>query len=204
MTLCGTRRFVRECRASLATAPTPTRFSVKPTVQLELEPGRIVMTVEAELSELSGRLGQVEARFPDDIRIVQVTAEGLTDWSTTADSRLHLMFDGSTATPRRRLRLLAWIPVSEDPLKIGSRQHRIEVPWLDWIGMEPLAGFLVTSSISEPEMRGASGLKLISSESSGAGGTTPPRNRLTFRVDEPGKLGTISWVVDSGPSQCLG
>ena len=193
LTLCGTRRFVRECRASLSTGPAPLRLSVKPTVQLELEPGRIVMTVEAELSELSGRLGHAQARLPENIRIVQVTGDGLADWSTTADSRLHLMFDGSTASPRRRLRLLAWIPLTEEPFKIGSQQHRIPVPWIDWVGMEAQAGFLVISSISKPDMQGATGLTSISSESTGAGGTTPPWNRLTFRVDEEGRLGTISW-----------
>ena len=125
LTLCGTRRFVRECRASLSTGPTPPRLSVKPTVQLQLEPGRVVMTVEAELSEPSGRFGHVEAKVPAGLRIIQVSAAGLADWSTTADGRLRLMFDGSTASPRRRLRLMGSIPVSEDPLEIGSRQHRI-------------------------------------------------------------------------------
>ena len=38
----------------------PRRLSVKPTVQLQFEPGRVVMTVEAELSEPSGRFGQIE------------------------------------------------------------------------------------------------------------------------------------------------
>ena len=68
LTLCGTRRFVRECRASLSTGPTPMRLSVKPTVQLEFEPGRVVMTVEAELAEPSGRFGQVEAKLPAGLR----------------------------------------------------------------------------------------------------------------------------------------
>ena len=59
--------------------------------------------------------------------------------------------------------------------------------------MEASAGFLTISSISKPEMRGSTGLTLISSESSGAGGTTPPRHRLTYRVDDPRKLGEILW-----------
>ena len=64
LTLCGTSRFVRECRGSLRTSPTPTRIQVKPTVQLQIESGRIAMTVEAELVELSGHLRQVEAELP--------------------------------------------------------------------------------------------------------------------------------------------
>ena len=41
-------------------------------------------------------------------------------------------------------------------------------------------------------------MTLISSESSGAAGTTPPRNRLTFRVDDPRQLGEISWASMPG------
>ncbi len=194
LTLCGTRRFVRECRASLSTGPTPLRLSVRPTVQLEFEPGRVVMTVEAELSEPNGRFGQVEAKVPANLRIVEVSAPGLENWSMTADGRLGLSFDGSTASSRRHLRLVGSIPVSEDPLKIDSRSHRIPVPWIEWQDMEIFAGFLVASSISKLDMHAVSGVTLISSESSGAEGTTSPRNRFTYRVDDPRQLGEISWA----------
>ena len=194
LTLCGTRRFARECRASLSTGAMPTRLSIRPTVQLEFEPGRVVMTVEAELAEPSGRFGRVEAKVPAGLRMIQVSAPGLEDWSTTADGRLRLLFDGSTASSRKRLRLVGSIPVNEDPLKIGLQPHRIAIPWIDWQGMEVFAGFLVASSISKLETHGALGVTLISSESSGAQGTTAPRNRLTYRVDDPRKLGEISWT----------
>jgi hypothetical protein len=194
LTLCGTRRFVRECRASLSTGAMPTRLSVRPTVQLEFVPGRVVMTVEAELAEPSGRFGRVEAKVPSGLRMIQVSAPGLEYWSTTADGRLRLLFDGSTASSRKRLRLVGSIPVSEEPLKSGSRPHRIAIPWIDWQDMEVIAGFLVASSISKLETHAASGVTLISSESSGAQGTTAPRNRLTFRVDDPRGLGEISWT----------
>jgi hypothetical protein len=193
LTLCGTKRFVRECRASLSTGEIEAKLSVKPTVQLQLEPGRAVMTVEAELSEPSGRFGHVEARLPEGLQIIKVGAEGLADWSTTADRRLHLMFDGSTALPRRRIKLMAAVPVSDDPLRVGSSQHRISVPWIDWLGTQALAGFLVTSSNTAPVIHGSAGMKLISSESSGAAGSIPARSRLTFRVDDPRQLGEISW-----------
>ena len=35
----------------------------------------------------------------------------------------------------------------------GSRQHRIAVPWIEWLGIETLAGFLVASSTSKLEMQ---------------------------------------------------
>jgi hypothetical protein len=104
------------------------------------------------------------------------------------------MFDSSTALAQRRLRLVASIPVGEDPLQIGSHEHRMRVPWIDWPRMEARAGFLVVSSASKPEIKGASGMSLISSESSEARGTTAPRHRRTFRVEDPRQLGEISWT----------
>ncbi len=199
LTLCGTSRFVRDCHASIPTGPVPARTVVKPTVGLQIEPGRIAMVVEAELSEQSGRLSRLEAELPDNLRINEVTAEGLADWTVTPDRRLHLVFDRPVASQRRRLRLSAWIPLSEDPLKIGSRHHRIRLPWIEWKGSEGQAGFLAISSISKPDVQGSPGLTLISTESSGAGGAIPPRHRLTYRVDDARRLGEIVW--DSIPAR---
>jgi hypothetical protein len=198
LTVCGTKRFVRECLASLSTGEIAPRIAVKPTVRLQLEPGRAVMTVEAELSEPSGRFGHVEAKAPEGVQIKKVEAPGLSDWSTTADGRIHLMFDGQTTGPRRRIQLTATVPVTEDPLRALSSQHRKSVPWIDWPGIDVLAGILVTSSNSIPAMHGSAGMKLISSESSKAAGTNSPRSRLTFRVDDPRQLGEISWAPQPG------
>ena len=193
LTLCGTSRFVRECRASLRTGPAPTRVQVKPTINVQIESGRIAMTVDAELAELSGHLRHVEVEVPENIQIIEVTAEGLTDWTIAADHRLHLMFDRPITRPKRHLRVLAWIPLLEDPLQISTRQHRVTTPWFWWDGVEASAGFLTISSIVKPEMRGSTGLTLISSESSGAVVTTSPSHRSTYRVDDPRKLGEILW-----------
>ena len=194
LTLCGTRRFVRDCRASLATGPTPTRLSVKPTVGLQFEPGRVVMTVEAELSEPSGRFGQVDAALPAGLELFEVSGPGLGYWSSTARGRLRLMFDGSNMSTRRRVRLVGSIRVSEDARTIGSRQHRMAVPWIKWQDAELLAGFLAASSTSKLDVQGGTGMTVISSESSGAGVMTSPRNRLTFQVDDPRQLGEVSWA----------
>jgi hypothetical protein len=193
LTLCGTSRFVGDCRASIPTGPVPARIVVKPTVGLQLESGRVVMAVEAELSENAGHLQRLEARLPDDLQINEITAEGLANWTVTPDRRLRLMFDHPVASPRRRLHLSAWIPLTEDPLKIGSRHHRIRIPWIAWEGSEGQTGFLAISSMSKPEVVGSPGLILISSESSGAGGAVPPRHRRTYRVDDVERIGEVVW-----------
>jgi hypothetical protein len=193
LTLCGTSRFVRECRGTLQTGPVPPKVQVKPTIQVQIESGRVAISVEAELSELAGHLRHLQAEVPENIQIIEVTADGLSDWTISADHRLHLMFDRPVTRPKRRLRIVAWIPLSEEPLEISTRKHQVKTPWFRWDGTESLAGFLTISSISKPEMRGSTGLTLISAESSRAGVTATPRYRSTYRVDDPGKLGEILW-----------
>ncbi len=106
LTFCGTSRFVRECRASLQTGLSPTRIQIKPTVQLQIESGRIAMTVDAELTELAGHLRHAEAVIPDDMQITSVTAEGLSNWMVSDDHRLHMKFDRPMSRPKRLLRVL--------------------------------------------------------------------------------------------------
>ncbi len=193
LTFCGTSRFVRECRASLETGPSPTRIQVKPTIQLQIESGRIVVTVDAELTELAGNLRYAEAAIPEDLQITSVTCEGLSDWVVSSDHRLQMIFDRPISRSKRLLRVLGSIALVEDPMQLTARQHRQKTPWLWWEGLEPSVGFLTISSIAKPEMRESTGLTRISSESSGGVGTTTPRHSSTYRVDDPRRLGEILW-----------
>ena len=95
--------------------------------QLQFEPGRVVMTVEAELSEPSGRFGQIEATLPAGLELFEVSGPGLGYWSSTAHGRLRLMFDGSTASPRRRVRLVGSIRCERRPAR---RSVRVSTEWL--------------------------------------------------------------------------
>jgi hypothetical protein len=193
LTLCGTSRFVRESRASLLTGPPPTRYQVKPTFHVQIESGRVAITLEAELSELAGHLRHVQAEVPENIQIIEVTGDGLSDWTVSALHRLHLMFDRPFTLPKRKLRIVALITLKEEPLQISTRQHQVKTPWIWWEGAEASAGFLTISSIAKPELRESTGLTLISAETSRAGVTNAPRYRSTYRVDDSRKLGEILW-----------
>ncbi len=201
LTLSGTSRFVRECRAALFTGPAPTRVQVKPTINVQIESGRIVMTVDADLTELSGHLRRVEVVVPENLQIIGVTSEGLTDWTISNDHRLALMFDRPITRPKRHLRVLAWIPILEEPLKITRHQHRVATPWFWWNGLEVSAGFLTISSTVKPELRGSTGLTLISSEPTETAETTSPSYRSTYRVDDCAKTGRDSLEFDAGTRQ---
>jgi hypothetical protein len=193
LTLCGTTRFVREARASILTGPAPIRILIQPTVGIQLESGRIGVSVLAELTEQSGPVRELDAQLPEGMRVTEVIADGLVEWTITPEHGLHLLFGRQPPRPRRLLRIAAWTPFAEDPLKIGPRQHRLRVPWIEWGGMEETGGLLTISSISKPELQGSTGLTLVSAESPRPGSATPRQHRLTYRVDDTRKLGDIVW-----------
>jgi hypothetical protein len=193
LTLCGTSRFVHECRASLVTGPGATRIQLKPTVDVQIESGRVAVTVAAEVLELSGHLRELKAILPENLKVIEVSADGLSDWSVSAGGRLRLNFDRPFAGSRRRLRIVAFLPIVEEPLRQSGREYRIKTPWLTWEGVDAIAGFVTLTSPAKPEMRGASGLTLISTESARAGLSAAPRHRSTYRVDNLHALGEMVW-----------
>ncbi len=193
LTLCGTGRFVGDCTAALRTGPTTSRVQIKPAVQLSIESGRVAMTVEAEIAELAGHVLHLDVSLPENFRIVEVTGESLTGWRAGSDRQLRLMFDGPMARPRRLLRIVGWIPLNDDPFNSGPRERRLKTPWIGGEGIESPTGFLTIASASKTSLLGASGLTLISSESSPPVGSMPPRQRYSYQVDDPRRLGEIAW-----------
>jgi hypothetical protein len=193
LTLCGTSRFVGECVAALRTGPAAIRASVRPTVSLNIESGRVAMTVEAEIAELAGHILELDLSVPEDFRIVEVRGEDLTGWSAGPDRQLRLTFDGSVAHPKRQVRIAGWIPLNTDPLQAGPRQRHLRTPWIQGDGIEFATGFLTISSASKTSLQGAAGLTMISSESSPAVGSMPARQRYSYQVDNPRTLGELVW-----------
>ncbi len=85
--------------------------------------------------------------------------------------------------------------MSEDPLKVGSRQHRVRTPWVDWIGAEAGTGSLVVSSDSKPELTGADGLTPIPTTPVPleVTGSRSASSRTAYQVDDASRLGEIRW-----------
>jgi len=193
LTLCGTGRFAGDCVATLRTGPAAGRASVKPTVSLSIESGRVAMTVEAEIAELAGHVLQLDLLLPENFLIVDVSGEDLTGWSVGSDRHLRLMFDSGVPRSRRLVRIEGWIPLSDDPLNGSTQIRRIATPWVGGEGIEFATGFLTISSAAKISLERAAGLTSISSESSPAVGSIPARQRDSYQVVDPQKLGEIVW-----------
>jgi hypothetical protein len=198
LTLSGTSRFSGQLVATLHTGLTASRVQVRPAVQVRLESGRIVVTVDAELVELSGHFPLTEAELPEGIRVTQVSGDGLMDWTISADHHLHLIWQRPGSSPRRHLRISGWIPLPEEPLKVGSRPHRARVPWFGWGTAEAAAGSLLISSNVRVEVQGSAGLTPVPTNpepvpTGAAGPASRTYTTLEYQVNDPGRLGEMRW-----------
>ena len=149
---------------------------------------------DAELVDLGGAVNSLEMTVPRELNVVGIECEGLTDWSRPAQDRLLLRFDRETGSSRRRLKVSGWIPTVDDPLSVGAQPRRVPTPWLEIAGMESLPGTLVIVSDTRVEAIGAGGMTRVSSGSAGAAGTTEAPKALTYRVDDPARLGSLQWT----------
>jgi len=206
LTLAGTTRLLRDGSPSLQTGPAVTRIKVKPVLQIGIDVGRIDVQLDADLDDVAGSLNHLEVALPHDLVVVSVESDALTDWSRPVPRQLLLRYDRAFPRSRRRLRISGWIPVLEDPLKIGTQQLQVPTPWLEVTGMETASASLIISSLSRLQAISAPGLTLPPTEltllpagPAPAAGVSDPRTRQIFRVENPAKLGFLQW--SSAPSR---
>ena len=193
LTLAGTTRLIRDGSPSLQTGPAVARIKVKPALQLGIDAGRIDVQLDADLDDVGGSLNHLELALPHDLVVLSVESDALTDWSRPDPRQLLLRYDRAFPRSRRRLRITGWIPVLEDPLKLGSQQLQVPTPWLEVSGMETVSATLIISSASRLQAISAPGLTLLPAGPALAAGGTDARARQIYRVEDPAKLGSLQW-----------
>ena len=198
LTFAGTVRFNHRDAVEFATGPAPTRWRMKPTARLRVDSGRIDCWFEAELSEIAGLLDHVDLELPDDLVVVDVESEDLTDWSRPPGEPLQVRFDRIDLKSRRTLTIRGWIPVSRPSPTTGRRRLRARLPWIGAAApavVQP--GTLVIESKGPVELTSAEGGASPLSAGSvelGGGEEAPGWTRLAYRIDDPAKVGELRWT----------
>jgi hypothetical protein len=188
--------FARFPAPEVVTGPPAARFRVQPTVHVALEPGRIVMTAEADLTETGSPVHAVEVECPEALHLIQVEADGLTDWTRPSAGRLRLRFDG-TSLRKRRARLKGWLAVQADPLAPTATNAESNVPWPRWVGQDVDAGLLSVASRTRFRLANTSGVPMVPLEPAGPAASTPDALfHGSYRVARSEDIGRLRWDLE--------
>ncbi len=190
-TLAGALRGTGPARARVASGPVRPCAAVVPQVQVQVEPGRLLVSAEARVTELEGPLREVVVQVAPSWKIIRVAANGLTSWSQAASDRLRLRFDGPDAGPRQ-IRLEGWIPVVSDPLRPPPATWSQPVPWPTWLDLDAEAGEIrvLAPKASAARLDPAPGAALAGAAAgvSEASGRILTAYRVEKSVEAPGTL----------------
>jgi hypothetical protein len=195
-TLAGVIRFSVPPKVDVPTGPVAVRTSARPELDLEVQPGRLLVRARTALTDIQGRSRELVVSLPADFRLQRVDATGLTAWSRRSREQLRLRFDGTEAGPKQ-VQIDGWIPIATDPMALTPTMHNVPVPWLTPTNVEPEPG---TVSISA--QGGIAPQLLATGSKSGpvfvSSGTSPTLGRsvarTTYRVERPGEPLTLQWA----------
>jgi len=129
---------------AVRTGRPPARARVRPAVRLDVEPGRVNVVVDAELTEVSGPVTEAEVACPEGLRVVRVVGDGLAWWDAEG-GRLRLRFDPRPAARAWQVRIEGWSPLATDPLAPAPGPREVEAPWPRWVAQDELPGLLTVS-----------------------------------------------------------
>lgn len=178
----------------VATGPRPAVVRVQPSGVLTLAQGRIDAGFDAEITQLDAAVHELTVACPADLRLTNLSADGLTDWNRTRPDTLTLRFDGP-ALKQRHVSLRGWIPTPTHPLAPAPLFQEMPVPWTRWVDQDEQPGVLTIVSSSRQPLVGASGATLIPAEPTTITTPTAPF-RVNYRVHRGDDLGRLRWEHD--------
>ena len=193
-TLAGAARVGTPARMEIATGPPRASPHVRPSVLLEISPGRLDVMADATWTGTPGAR-EIEIGVPRDLRLTRVECVGLSDWEQVADDRLRLRFDGDLPPGARRIRIVGWTPLEGDPLSPGPSRGELVAPWTTWPGAVTEPGVL---TIASPP-----GVTFRLRPDDGVTRTAPPtvagaRFLAAFALPPGAKPGVLEWAVETG------
>ncbi len=173
--------------------PSPPRLSIRPSVRLEIERGRVTFQGELACQGAKAPVSEIEVRIPPSLQVVSVDADRLSDWSRPANDRLRLRFE-TLDTLDRTILVSGWIAVETDPLATESRLRELAVPWISIEGATEEPGSLLVQHPPglRPALRDFTGLTPAPSTSP----LVSVSDRLLYRSAGLPPTGRLVWNED--------
>ncbi|WP_337174201.1 hypothetical protein [Paludisphaera sp.] len=196
LTFAGTVRHNGREPVEFLTGPIPSRSRRRPAVRVVIDSGRIDWRCDLEVSEISGLMDRLDVDVPGELVVLGIESLGLTDWSREPGGPLRARFDRIDLKSRRTVRIRGWIPVSRLVPGPGPRRHRLRLPWVDPGDGAGSAGTLEVFARGAVELAttagGASEAATVAEEVQAPSGG--PWIRKVYRVDDPKRVGELSWA----------
>jgi hypothetical protein len=202
LTLSGTARFTSIPAVSVQAGPRPRTLSLDASLTLRIEPGRIDAQFEARPRFASPERDHLDVQVPDDLRVVSVTGDGITDWSRPAPDRIAIRFDGGAAT-LRSVRIDGWVSVPSDPLGPPPAQRESRMAGFQALDVEPNPTRLEITSASPFQLERSPGVTLLKTEQSGNQAALQAAYRSTYQVERPDRPLVLRWDVEPPRSNVL-
>lgn len=204
-TLAGAIRFQTTPDTRLLSVPAEPNATIRPSVHLLVQPGRLVLRSQTELIPGTPAPDEYQIRIPSELHVVKVAADGLTDWSRPEPDLLRLRFDRDLSGPRTRtVQLEGWVGVATTPMSPETDMHDLPIPWPEWLGVEQRAGELRISSEGAGSFELVAGASVVPVQEmdqnpfhSAPGGFVPASD-VVYSVSHPRELGRIRWS-EPGP-----
>ncbi len=133
LTLAGALAFRAGPEVEVETRPVPLRRTIASDARLELREGRLDLSVDATVKDVSGPSTGLDVDLPAGLILDHVAADGLMSLSRPRPDRVHLELT-RVAGGTRKVVLRGQVLVAPDAPLAQARRYRVAVPWPKWSG----------------------------------------------------------------------
>ena len=188
--LSGVTRFYRAPSLAIAAGPNRSEGTCLSNVSLVVGAGRIDASAVSFLENQTGGTFEAVINVGKSFHVINISANGLVNWSRLDPERVIVRFDGA-ALSKREIRTKGWLPIETDPMARGAARVSSRVFWPFFENALEQPGTLAIDSpgpfeIDPPQV------DVGESERSG------DRRKALYRIDRPVELKEIRRRVNPG------
>lgn len=166
LTLAGTVQFQKSPQSTIGVRPVQPSVNLRPSVTLNIEPGRIGWSLLADFQRESGNLFETSLTLPSGLELTNVEGPHLIGWHRS-DDRLILSFEG-LQPDRWSVQIEGYLAGSNDkPAFDEERVRTLVLGWPQWSGCLVMEGILSIRSPSPLSLGAREGLFNLESTSPG-------------------------------------
>lgn len=191
--LAGAVSWAHSLGVAAYVAPSKARPTIRPSLRVELTPGRAELRLEATCVEHAARLRELSILLPPGVQLSRVEADGLASWNESSDGRVRLVLD-PIDRDERLVRLQGWQPAGPAHSGSSGQAQEVSLPWPTWPEADVEDGLVSIVGPSSSRFRVDELRELTAVRPSGPDDATAIR--AAYRVTGASPSGLIRWSVE--------